>query len=164
MTTVTIGIFDKEEGVLEAIKRFQETRTNEHKLRIVVKNKESAALLAAETDTPIEEVSEIREAQELSGTGTVAPIGLAAPYATGGYVSGSTGVIGSPAGIISGAADLDHGTRTKDVLHDIGIPSKHAKECGEAIEQGRYLLVADTDSPKDDEALFFQTGAFNVVN
>ncbi|WP_054026126.1 hypothetical protein [Bacillus sp. FJAT-28004] len=160
--TVAIGIFEKEEGVLEAIKRFQATRTNEHNLRIVVKNKESAPLLAAETNTPIEEVYEIREAQELNNARVVTPIGVA-PFAAGGYTPGSTGVNGNPAGIVAGAAELDQGLSNKDVLHDIGIPDKHTKECGEAIEQGRYLLVADTDSETAAEALLLQSGAYKVI-
>ena len=83
--TVTIGIFEKEESVLEAIKRFQAARTDKQSLRIVVKNKESAPLLAGQTDIPVDEVYDIREAQERGGDRVVSPIGAAPLVADGLY-------------------------------------------------------------------------------
>ncbi|CAM4516560.1 hypothetical protein FHS16_003288 [Paenibacillus endophyticus] len=161
--TVTIGIFEKEENVLEAIRMLQAARTGKQNLQIIVKNKEAAPLLAGQTDIPVDEVYDIREAQERNGERVVAPLG-AAPLAAGGYVAGGTGVVGgSPAGFVTGALDADNDTRTEDVLQGIGIPDKHAKTAGDAIEQGRYLLSADTDYEEETKALLIQAGAADVI-
>lgn len=161
--TTAIGVFDKEEGVLEAIKRFQAARTNRHNLRIVLKNKESAPLLVSDSSIPIEEVYEIREAQDVNQAGTITPLS-AAPFAAGsGYTAGSTGLNGGPTGIAAGAVKLDNEPDTKDVLHDIGIEDKFIEPCKEAIDQGYYLLVADTDNEAAAGALLLQSGAYKVL-
>ncbi|WP_169087568.1 hypothetical protein [Paenibacillus sp. PL91] len=159
--TVTIGIFKKEEGVLEATKMFQTARTNDYNLRIVLKNKESAPILASQSDVPVEEVYEILEARGPL-TDRVAPLG-AVPLAAGGYTAGSVGASGSPAGFVPVVSDLDDHPGTNDVLHDIGIPEKHANECGDALEVGRYLLILETDSEEEAESLLRLAGATNVV-
>jgi hypothetical protein len=163
--TVTIGIFKKEEGIMEAIKMFQtaQSQTNDYNLRIVVKNKESAPILAAQSDVPVEEVYEILEAREPLTDRVVPPIG-AVPLAAGGYTAGSVGASGgSPAGFVPVINDLDDRPGTNDVLHDIGIPEKHAKECGDAVELGRYLFILETDSVEEAESLLRLAGATNVV-
>jgi hypothetical protein len=159
---VTIGIFNKEEGVLDAIKRFQANDWNEYNLRIVVKNKESAPILTSQSDVPVEEVYEIREAQEPLIERSVPPVG-AVPLAAGGYTAGSIGASGSPAGFVPIVNDPEEYQSTNDVLHDIGIPADHAKACGDAVEIGRYLLVIETESEAEAETLLRQAGATNVV-
>ncbi|MDQ8734931.1 hypothetical protein [Paenibacillus sp. LHD-38] len=161
--TVTIGIFEKEESVLEAIKMFQAAGTDKQSLQIVVKNKEAAPLLAGQTDIPVDEVYDIREAQERGGDRIVSPIG-AAPLVSDGYVAGGAGVVGgNPTGIVTGTGDLDHNTRTKNVLLDIGIQGKHAETAVDSIEQGRFLLAADTDDKEETKRLLIQAGAFDVI-
>ncbi|OBZ11280.1 MULTISPECIES: hypothetical protein [Bacillales] len=160
--TVTIGIFKKEESVLDAIKRFQANAWNDYNLRIVVKNKESAPILASQSDVPVEEVYEIREAQEPLIERAVPPVG-AVPLAAGGYTAGSIGASGSPTGFVPIVNDPDQYPSTHDVLHDIGIPAEHAKECGDAVELGRYLLIIETESAAEAETLLRQAGAANVV-
>lgn len=161
--TVTIGIFEKEESVLEAVRMFQAARTDKQSLQIVVKNKEAAPLLAGQTDIPVDEVYDIREAQERGGDRIVSAIG-AAPLVSDGYVAGGAGVVGgNGAGIVVGTGDLDHNTRTKNVLEDIGIQGKHAEMAGDSIEQGRFLLAADTDDEEEAKRLLIQAGAFDVI-
>jgi hypothetical protein len=161
--TVTIGIFEKEESVLEAIKRFQAVRTDKQNLQIVVKNKEAAPLLSGQTDIPVDEIYDIREAQERGGDRFVSPIG-AAPLVSGGYVAGGSGVVGaSPTGFVAGTADLENDTRNENVLQDIGIQGRHAKTSGDAIEKGYFLLAADTDDEEVSKRLLIQSGALDVI-
>ncbi|WP_138754991.1 general stress protein [Paenibacillus sinopodophylli] len=156
--TVTIGIFEKEEHVLEAIKLFQAAREDKQSLQIIVKNKEAAPQLSSQTSIPVDEVYDIREAGEPNGERIIAPL------AAGGYVAGSAGVVGgSPAGIVTGAFDLDNDTRTKNVLQSIGVPDKHADTAENAIEQGQYLLSTDTEFEEKAKALLIQAGAIDII-
>ncbi|WP_139991192.1 hypothetical protein [Paenibacillus paridis] len=160
---VTIGIFEKEEGVLEAIQAFQSTTTGNHNLRIFVKNNEAAPILAAQSDVPVEEVYEIRDAQGQRGERIVPAIG-AAPIATGGYVAGGLGVGASP-GVVIGSTDpdVDERARTQDVLHDIGIPGRLVEVCGDAIEQGKILLLTETETEAEADVLLRRAGASNII-
>ncbi|NIK78974.1 hypothetical protein FHS15_004120 [Paenibacillus castaneae] len=158
--TVTIGIFQNEEKVLEAIKLFQAVHAH-NSLRIVVKNQESAPILTAQTDIPVEEMYEILDAQGRGGVIGVAPIGA------GGYsATGATGAGPAPGGIIVGGLKRDDERATKGVMRDIGIPGDYAKECGEAVEAGRYLLITESEenTEVEAEALFIQAGASDIFH
>ncbi|OMF19294.1 hypothetical protein BK133_29885 [Paenibacillus sp. FSL H8-0548] len=162
---VTIGIFKREEGVLDAAQAFQATNTGTGSLRIIVKNKESAPLLASQSSTPVEEVYEIREAQE-RGNGNNVPIIGAAPISTAAYSAGGLGIGTNSGGVVVNAYDpvLDQHQRTQDVLHAIGIPGRFVEECGDAIEQGHFLLVTQDESGAAAEELLLRSGAFNVIH
>ncbi|WP_424766894.1 hypothetical protein [Paenibacillus sp. sgz302251] len=161
--TVTIGIFEKEEGVLEAIKRFQASETDNKGLRIVLNNKDAAPMLAAQTDIPVEEVYGILDAQESNDLSGRPPL-EAAPLAAGGYSTINNGVRGEPVGIVANVFSRNDGQRIKDVLREIGIPKNCAKECGEAVEEGRFLLIMEADPESEADSVLRQAGAVDVIH
>lgn len=162
---VTIGIFKREEGVLDAAQAFQATNTGADSVRIIVKNKEAAPLLSSQSNTPVEEVYEIRQAQERGNESNV-PVFGAAPITTGAYSAGGLGIGTNSGGVVVNAKDpvLDERQRTQDVLHAIGIPGRFVEECGDAIEQGHFLLVSQDESGAVAEELLLRSGAFNVIH
>lgn len=163
--TMTIGIFHTEEKALEAIKLLRTVNGDDSGLRFVVKNQESAPILASQSDIPVEEVYEIRKAQERSGISGVAPIGVATPFAsTGISETGVAGVGNGAGGIVVGGLQLEDESDHKKVMLNIGIPDSFAKECGEAVEAGRFLLITESDAENEAtaEALLIQAGATDI--
>lgn len=160
--TVTIGFFDNEESVLDAAKRLREGCTRASGVRLLVQNAESAPILAAQSDIPVEEVYSIRDAR---GYGTVdaAPLGVA-PFTAGGYAGANTVAgTGSPGVVVGVGFGETEGPGTEDVLEDIGIPDKHAKSCGDAIDNGQYLLVAEGDLGLETADWMRQAGAWKTL-
>lgn len=162
---VTIGFFKREEGVLDAAQAFQATSTSTGSLRIIVKSKEAAPLLSSQSNTPVEEVYEIRQTQERGNENNV-PAFAAAPISTGAYSAGGLGVGTNPGGVIVNANDPvpDDRQRTQDVLHAIGIPGRFVEECGDAIERGYFLVVNQDGSGAEAEKLLLRSGAFNIIH
>lgn len=160
--TVTIGFFDNEESVLDAGRRLKEGCTRASGVRLLVQNAESAPILTAQSDIPVEEVYSIRDAR---GYGTVdgAPLGVAPFTAAGGY-TGSSAVAGTGSpGIVVGGFGLEEGPDTEAVLEDIGIPDKHARSCSDAIDNGQYLLVAEGDLGLETADWMREAGAWKTL-
>ncbi len=153
---VSIGIFEKEEEVLEAIRLLREAGADRDEIRVVVNNREGAPLLASDGNVNMEELYRIQSARKYEEDLDI-PIG-AAPIATG-YPVGNTSVNSGPAGVILAGFGSDDGPNSKGVLQDIGIPSQSAELCGKAIENGRFVLVADTDSEISSQSLLKHAGA-----
>jgi hypothetical protein len=160
--TVTIGFFDNEEGALDAAKKLKEGSTKANGVRLLVQNADSAPILTAQTDIPVEEVYAIRDERGYGGIDIV-PLGAAAFTPTGGYngANGATGN-GTP-GVVVGGLGSEEGPGTKEVLQDIGIPDHHADSCKDAINNGQYLLVADGDLGIETEDWLRQAGAWQTL-
>ncbi|MCD9025978.1 general stress protein [Cohnella silvisoli] len=159
---VTVGIFNKEEEVLEAIRLLREAGVDKDEIRVVVGNREGAPILASNGDVHIEELYEIQETRELDGEDRIFPIGVA-PSVTGYPVGNTLMGIGTASVIVAGY-DSEDGLSSEEVLKDIGIPGEAAKKCGEAVESGSYLLVADADSEINASSLLKHAGASDIVH
>jgi hypothetical protein len=157
---VAIGIFDKEEEVLEAIRLLREAGVDKEEIRLVVGNREGAPILASSGDVQIEELYEIQEARAHNGDDQVLPPGVT-PIATG-YTLGSTANGFAPAGVLMVRSGWDDGPGSEEILRDIGIPNQETERCGKAVESGRFLLVADAESEINARTLLSHAGAAEV--
>jgi hypothetical protein len=157
---VTIGIFDKEEEVTEAVRLLREAGVDKDEVRVVVGNREGAPILASSGDVHIEELYEIQETRVGDGDDQSLPLGAATSAA--GYTVGSTANGFAPAGVIMARFGWDDGLRSEDVLQDIGISDQAAVKCSKAVESGRFLLVADSDSEINVKTLLSHAGAADV--
>ncbi|BBI35305.1 general stress protein [Cohnella abietis] len=161
--TVTIGIFDKEDEVLQAVRLLREAGVEQEEIRVVVNNREGAPLLAADGEVAIEELYEIQAIRSHDENGDVLPFGTA-PMATGGFPVGSMSMNSNSgtAGVVFYGSNSDEEASSSGVLHAIGIPENAAKQCGQAVESGQYLLVAKTDPELDAQDCLRQAGASDV--
>lgn len=159
--TVNIGIYQKEEDVLEGVRLLREAGVDQGGIRIVVGNTENTPLITSNADVPIEELDAIQETRKESDQGIV-PLG-AVPLATG-YPIGNTSIISGPAGVAFAGINANEGISNKELLKEIGISSTVAEECGKAVDSGSFLLLADTDSDINIESLLRDAGASNVIH
>ena|GEM_PF-1297123 len=178
---VTIGIFEKEQHVLDAVELLRANGAHSDAVRVIVKNEENVPLLSASDAIQLEGIAEIRAARERfsgdgdggtwDGEGAIPAAGLfATPQlsGTGGYVGGvvppgvvAPGIV-TPAG---GLLDWDgDGPDTDSVLSDLGLPDGDADRLAEQVNEGRYLVVVDERPDDQASALLSQAGAVEVVN
>jgi hypothetical protein len=157
--TITMGIFEREEAVLEGVRLLREAGLKQSEIRIIVGNLEGAPLIASNADVPIEELNAIQETRRATEEGSL-PLG-AVPLSTA-YPAGNAVTGAGPGGgvVFTGILDEDGPSRA-EVLSDIGIPSSAIKSCGIAIESGHYILVADANSPNMEAAL--RSAGANIV-
>lgn len=160
---VTIGVFENEDDVLEAVRLLREAGLDRDDLRIVVNNSEGAPILSSQSDIPIDEVQAIQTTRDGARLGTdVLPVG-GVPLAAG-FTTGSAGLNVAPSGgVLIGALNED-GYGTVEVLRDIGIPGDAADRCSTEVESGRYLLVAETEADGSAESMLRHAGAAKVVH
>jgi hypothetical protein len=158
--TVTIGIFESEETILEAAKQVKEQGYEAESVRIAVKNAEAAPILSAQSDIPVEELHGIYESRERYGE---APRGgiVAAPLSTtGSYTGIGTFGQGAVVGDLTGKDSPD----MQAVLRDIGIPDKHAEECERALESGQLLLIAEGELSASTNDMIYRAGALAIIH
>jgi hypothetical protein len=154
---ISIGIFEKEEDVLEAIRLLREAGVDQDEIRVVVNNREGAPMLASDGNVNIEELYRIESARSYDDDGSF-PLGVV-PIAAG-YPVGSTSVSSSgPSGVILAGLGSDDVPDSERILRAIGIPSQSAEQCGHAIENGKYVLVSDADSDINSQSLLKHAGA-----
>ncbi|WP_217595412.1 general stress protein [Cohnella sp. GbtcB17] len=182
---VTIGIFESEQRVLDAVELLRANGAHKDGVRVIVKSEENVPLLTASEAIQVESITGIQEARDRSygdrdgdgsswGDDGVLPLPAAGLLATPG-VSGTGGYAGGvvPAGLAAAGLagrggsllDLDgDGLHTDDVLADLGLPDGDAGRLADEVNGGRYLVVVD-DRP-DDQAgsLLSQAGAVEVLN
>lgn len=167
--TVKIGVFNREEAVLEAVRIIRESGAEREELRIVVDNKENAPLLAANSEVPVEEIHGILADRRRYGDGSDVVIPVAPVGTTTGFPGGIGAVPGGAPGPIAAvpifAAD-GRGPDREQVMQEIGIPDGAAEACSEAVEAGNYLLVAEfaEESELDAELLLHNAGAARVLH
>jgi hypothetical protein len=164
--TRTIGIFEREDQVLEAIERLRSSGLQEDQLRVIVKNEEDAPLLSSQAEVPMEGLAGLRETAERSERdgnplgGDAAILPAAAWYGT----SQSSGTTGGTAPIAAfGLAYLDSGEDNDRLVENMGVPSHLADECSEALGQGKFLLMADSDQA-EEESPMMDAGAHRVLH
>lgn len=178
---ITIGIFEKEQHVLDAVELLRANGAHNDAVRVIVKNEENVPLLSASDAIQLEGIAGIRAARERfsgdrdgdawDGEGTIPAAGLLATpqlSGTGGYVGGvvppgvvAPGIV-TPAG---GLLDWDgDGPDTDSVLSDLGLPDGDADRLAEQVNEGRYLVVVGERPDDQASALLSQAGAVEVVN
>ncbi len=158
---VTIGIYEKEDKALEAIRLLREAGAEGDDIRVVFGNREGAPLLASNGSVHIEELYEIQQVRSHDEDDAL-PLGVA-PIAAGYPAGNSTMNSGPAAGVVMAGFDSDSGPSSEAVLQDIGIPSDAAEQCGKAIESGRFVLVVDVDSEINVQSLLRHAGASEVL-
>jgi len=151
---VTIGIFEKEENVLEAIRLLRQAGVEQDEIRVIVNNREGAPILAASGDVNLEELYEIQETRRHEEDG--GPILGVAPVAAG-FPIGNSSMGTGPAGFVVAGIDSEEDSGREEILRDIGIPSSSAAQCRQAAEKGHFVLAAD--SKISVQALLSQAGA-----
>jgi|GEM_PF-3222865 len=158
--TMSIGVFERQEDVLEAIRELKGSGLEHKNIRVVVKDVESAPLIAANADVPIEDVKDIEDSGYRKDASAVAPIaGLAGGPATlsdGAYTGIPGGVYFTAFGI--GDERLDR----EKLLQEVGIPNAIAKQCEEKIDAGCYLLLAETGEDALTRTVIREAGATEV--
>ncbi len=158
--TMSIGVFERQEDVLEAIRGLQQSGMQDKNIRVVVKDAESAPLIAANADVPIEDVQDIEGTGYRMDASTVPPIAGVA----GGSASLSEGAnIGTPGGVYIAAFGIDDEHRDrKKLLQEVGIPNGIAKQCEEKIDAGCYLLLAESGEDALARTVIREAGATEV--
>ena len=154
--TENIAIFDNEEGVLDAIRMLREAGAEQDDIRVILNNREEAPRLASEGDIRIEELYELQStrAEEEDGARLISP-----GFLSGGMTSSGTGRVDVA---IVGDID-DDAPGSAELLREIGIPGDSASRCAKAIENGRYVVVTDTETGINAEALLSRAGAADVI-
>lgn len=151
-----IAIFDNEQGVLDAIRMLREAGAEQDDIRVIVSNLEGAPRLSSEGDIRIEELYELQpmRAEDGGGGRLVAPV-----FLPGGMTNAAIGWVG--AALIGDADGAEPGSA--ELLREIGIPDAAASRCAKAIENGRYVVVADTEAGINAAALLSGAGAADVI-
>ncbi|MDG0810844.1 hypothetical protein [Cohnella rhizosphaerae] len=178
---VTIGIFESEQRVLDAVELLRANGAHQGDVRVIVKSEENVPLLAASEAVQVESIAGIEEARNRSdGDGSswgdegVIPLPAAGLLGTPG-VSGTGGYVGgvAPAGIVAagftgrggGLLDVDgDGPHTDDVLSDLGLPDGDADRLADEVNEGRYLVVVGDRPDEQAGSLLSQAGAIEVLN
>lgn len=159
--TVNIGIFDKEESVLNAVRLMREAGAEEEDIRVIVNNREGAPQLASREDIRMEELYEIQESRNRDADGNRSEMLIPGVI---GYPAGMSTIGPVPAAIVISGNSVFEGPDSAEILGEMGIPGHAAKRCAEAIESGRYVLVADTDPDISSESLLDHAGAAEIVS
>ncbi|MEK0317125.1 hypothetical protein [Cohnella sp. 56] len=178
---ITIGIFDKEQQVLDAVELLRASGAHKDDVRVIVKNEENVPLLSASDAIQVEGIAGIRAAREhfsgrrdgdaWDGDGDVPVAGVfAVPQlsGTGGFAGGVTNPgVAAPGLAVPGGGLLGlngDGPHTDSLLADLGLSGGDTDRLAEAVNDGRYLVVVG-ERP-DDQAgdLLSRAGALEIVN
>ncbi|MFD2334036.1 hypothetical protein ACFSR7_32685 [Cohnella sp. GCM10020058] len=181
---ITIGIFESEQRVLDAVELLRANGAHKGDVRVIVKSEENVPLLSGSDTIQVESITGIKEARDHSygnrdGDGSwgdegVVPLPAAGLLATP-QVSGTGGYVGGvvPAGIAAagiaapsgGLLNLDgDGPGTGDVLSDLGLPDRDASRLAGEVNDGRYLVVVGERSDDQASSLLSQAGAVEVLH
>ncbi|KIL36847.1 hypothetical protein SD71_05445 [Cohnella kolymensis] len=145
--SVIIGIFDKEERVMDAVRMLCEAGIEQEELRIILGNLEEAPLLSTQRDVPIEELNAIKTTGDRKGIDAVPA--AAFPFAstfTGG--NGQAGSGAAAAAFVQVTHDTYDDDTTEAVLEDIRIPAQLAEIGDDAVKAGQYLLLCRSVSER----------------
>ncbi|CAI6080434.1 hypothetical protein [Cohnella sp. JJ-181] len=180
---ITIGIFESEQRVLDAVELLRANGAHAEDVRVIVKSEENVPLLSASDAVQVESITGIQEARDNSsgegggswGDEGVLPLPAAGLLATpgvsgaGGYVGGVVPAAGiAAAGLTTrggGLLNLDgDGPHTDDLLSELGLPDRDAERLAGEINDGRYLVVVGGRDEDQAGSLLSQAGAVEVLN
>jgi len=157
---IVVGIFDQESEVLEAMRSLREAGAAPEEIRVVVGNREGAPILASSPHVNLEELYDIQESRRREDDGDSFIEGAPIAFA---YSSGNTNMgNGMPSAIAAGNFFFEDEAGSEELLKDIGIPGRCTDLCAKAVENGQYLLVADTVSEIDAQSMMAKAGAIHV--
>lgn len=162
--SVHIGIFNKEEEVVEAIRMLREAGVDHDGIRVIVKNAENAPLIASRTDIAVEDLTDIEDARDRdTGVTDGLPIGVVG--VTAGNLGSGAPFAGYPGGFVIGAFDWDEDNGDRErVLRDVGVPDHAAERCEDEVGAGRYLVLADSDEDTNAPTILRHAGASDVLH
>ncbi|GIO11280.1 hypothetical protein J19TS2_08350 [Cohnella xylanilytica] len=166
----TMGIFEREQQVLDAARRLREAGLGDSRLRVIVKNEESAPLLSSQDAVPVEGIAGVRETRERQereghewdGDGeavvpAVAYLGTLQGFGT----AGNTAPVAAYALSNVGDDDLE----AANVLRGMGVPDSAADACADALRGGKFVLTAEEDGEAAQAGeLMRATGAVDVLH
>lgn len=156
--TMTIGIFEQEAKVLEAVRKLSEAGEGISGIRVAVKNREGAPLLTEDGNVPLEALDELRGARgNEAGGDDDAWIAASAPLW---YPAGNTTTGAGPAGVVLAYGyDSEEGLDGEEAFNRIGVTGEAAKRCARATNSGHFVLLAETDREGSAASLLSQAGA-----
>ncbi|MCC3375782.1 general stress protein [Cohnella sp. REN36] len=170
---MTIGIFNQEQQVIDAIEMLRSAGAHKEDLRVIVKSESDAPLLSSNSDVPVEGVAGVREARERvaredegswTGDEGVLPV---AGVAAAPQMTGTAGYPGSgPLVPVVGLFDWDGGEApdSERVLSDMGLPDGAADRVAEELVGGKYVLVAEERPDGQTERILRQAGAIDTLH
>ncbi|PZD94676.1 hypothetical protein DNH61_17135 [Paenibacillus sambharensis] len=172
--TKTIGIFAKQEQVIGALEDLERAGFKPEEIKVLAKDHEGSRLVESETDVHVDELNDLTDARGGRGDsiGGIIPAG-AAPAAAAGGGGGYTGGTGYasyngvayPAGVLAFGSFAGDDGGMKSALKDLGLNGKEAEVCRDAIRDGGFAVVAETDNSYggDAEALLRNHGAQEIL-
>ncbi|WP_106768614.1 general stress protein [Paenibacillus faecalis] len=148
MTRKVVGAFRTEQEATRAINELKEIGFNSEEISVIAKDRDEVTTINNET-------------------GTKAPEGLASGAATGGVLGGVTGLLaglgamaipglgpivaaGPIAATLTGAAVGAGAGGLVGGLIGLGIPEEEAREYDEYLDEGRILVLVDSDDHNRD--------------
>lgn len=146
-----IGIFEKEQQVIDTIHALEQMGFEKAEMKIFAKDAQHSRRIEADTDIHVDEVQELAETRAET-TGNEGGIPLFG--ATALPVSGMSGVGGWNAGPIAATSFLAGDGLVGDEdgiyksLQALGLDSKESSSCLDAIRSGSTIVVVETDESK----------------
>ncbi|MFD0674004.1 hypothetical protein [Cohnella sp. GCM10027633] len=157
--TENIAIFDNEEGVLDAIRLLREAGAEPDDIRVIVNNREGAPRISSDGDIRIEELYELQITRsEEADKSTFLPLAQTTAFPLGASATGP-----GPVGVVLAGGFEGDVPGSAELLREMGIPDDAANRCAKAIENGAYVLVADTEAGINAESLLGRAGAASVI-
>ncbi|RXZ84293.1 hypothetical protein EBB07_04260 [Paenibacillaceae bacterium] len=177
-----IGVFAREQQAIEAVEALQNEGFGMDEFRVVAKDNDHSRRIEAETDAHLDEVLELAETREQQD-GTM----LERPFIVGGFGMGGVGFnqagaiapAGTPAGagffggLFGDAVFNEDDAGIGSALRALGLNDDEAGQCRSAIEDGNFLVIAETEEQTSEsgisrldkaEAAFRRTGAEQIIN
>ncbi|MFC4779584.1 hypothetical protein ACFO9Q_22620 [Paenibacillus sp. GCM10023252] len=153
--TRKIGIFSTEQQVIDTVTELQREGFAKSELRVFAKDYEHSRRIETETHVHADEVLELIKTRNERDHSGGPDILLAAGTTSAPYIGGSAGVYGGGGagynvapGIVAGnlAGAMEEVDSYSQALRTLGLSNSEASTCGEAIHDGRYVVVVETDS------------------
>jgi len=163
-----IGIFNRQEQAIEAVQALESQGFGPEDLKVIAKDREHSERIEAETDAHADDMLEIADNNEGDGrllAGTRIPLlGLAGLGAVGGasgfagagagYAAGNGPGLGAgllAAGALDGVTDDEDSRGMRSALRSLGMNDEEVDVVGDAIFDGRLVIVAETDEDDGGE-------------
>jgi|GEM_PF-689886 len=169
-----IGIFNVQEQAIEAVQALESQGFGPDDLKVIAKDREHAERIESETDVHADELLDLADNGDhegrgllrgtripllgLAGLGTLGGsagfAGAGAGYA-GGAGAGAGPALGAgllAAGAIDGVPDDGDNRGMRSALRSLGMNDEEVDVVGDAIRDGRLVVVAETDEEADGES------------
>ncbi|NIK78634.1 hypothetical protein FHS15_003780 [Paenibacillus castaneae] len=151
--TRKIGIFETEQQALTAIQQLEQAGFVPGELRVLAKDSEHSRRIESESDVHADELRELEDMTNRTGgfddTGIIGAtgyngLGLTAAMAM--PINGSSSYMGGSFPLaVSG---LFGGSNHERSLQTLGLSDKESQICGQALQSGSLIVIAETDESK----------------